>query len=450
MGGRYKAYTEYKESGVSWLSVQPNSWSSTQVKYGFGVTLGKMLQNEPKDKSFSLKPYLKAANIQQFGIDISKVDFMWFSITELKSLRLKTDDLLISEGGDVGRSALWNDELEECYIQNAINRARALKRNSTKFLFYWMQFLKNAGYIDILCNKATIAHYTAEKVQATLFFKPSYDEQEKIASFLDHETAKIDTLIAKQEKLIDLLKEKRQAVISHAVTKGLNPNAPMKDSGVEWLGVVPEHWTIVPIKQLAELTPKKSQISGLEDRECSFVPMEKLKQDRLVLDESRKLKEVYNGYTYFENEDILLAKVTPCFENKNMVIARNLVNGIGFGSSEIYVIRCTAKVYNEFLYFRLQESLFMNFAIASMSGAGGLKRVPSDVITNFTIALPALHEQLLIIDAIKRKISRIDDLLDKANVAIGLIKERKSALISAAVTGKIDVRDWQGLTEAKY
>ena len=237
--------------------------------------------------------------------------------------------------------------------------------------------------------------------------------------------------------------QKRQAVISHAVTKGLNPNAPMRDSGVEWLGEVPEHWVIIPNKRLFELTPKKSQIEYKKNELCNFIPMEKLKQDSLVLDEERVIDSVFDGYTYFENEDILMAKVTPCFENKNMVVARNMKNGIGFGSSEIYVLRCNSKINNDFMYYRLQEDNFMNIAIAAMTGAGGLKRVPSDVIMHFILALPPLDEQLRIVLELKEKLAIFDELSIKANSAIKFMKERKTALISAAVTGKIDVRDWE-------
>jgi len=121
--------------------------------------------------------------------------------------------------------------------------------------------LKDSDYIDILCNKATIAHYTAEKVENSPLFIPSDEEAEEIANFLDHETGEIDTLIEKQQQLIKLLKEKRQAVISHAVTKGLNPNAPMRDSGVEWLGEAPEGWKIFPSKQLFPESKKRASLS---------------------------------------------------------------------------------------------------------------------------------------------------------------------------------------------
>ena len=128
MAGRYKEYPEYKDSGVKWLGNMPSHWLSTKVKYGYDVTLGKMLQKEKKAFGDELKPYLKALNIQPSGIWLGSVEEMWFSQNDLRCLRLKRGDILISEGGDVGRAAIWNEELPECYMQNAINRARPLRK----------------------------------------------------------------------------------------------------------------------------------------------------------------------------------------------------------------------------------------------------------------------------------------------------------------------------------
>ncbi|WP_432225519.1 restriction endonuclease subunit S [Enterobacter wuhouensis] len=207
-----------KDSGVEWLDSIPKKWTPTQVKYGFNITLGKMLQKTKQSVSDELKPYLKAQNIQPNGINLDIVDKMWFSDTEKQRLKLKINDILISEGGDIGRSVIWKAELEECYIQNAINRARPLSKNSSSFFYYWMVFLKSSDYINIICNKATIAHYTAEKLECTPIFLPDEIQQEIISIFLDDETAKIDTLIQKQLQQIDLLKERRAALISAAVT----------------------------------------------------------------------------------------------------------------------------------------------------------------------------------------------------------------------------------------
>ncbi|EJQ2005595.1 restriction endonuclease subunit S [Cronobacter sakazakii] len=208
-----------------------------------------------------------------------------------------------------------------------------------------------------------------------------------------------------------------------------------KDSGVEWLGEIPGHWKTLAIKHVAQLNPSKSCIS-LEKIKgmCSFVPMEKLKFNSLSLDEVKDVSDVYNGYTYFENEDILIAKVTPCFENKNMVVAHDLHNGIGFGSSEIYILRCNDIINNDFLFYRLQEDNFMSIAEGAMTGAGGLKRVPSELLNNFKFGLPGKKEQSIIVNFLKHETAKIDNLIEKQQQLIELLKEKRQAVISHAVT----------------
>ena len=208
-----------------------------------------------------------------------------------------------------------------------------------------------------------------------------------------------------------------------------------KDSGVEWLGEIPNHWEVVPIKHLAILNPKKSTLSqDLMSDECSFVPMEKLKFNSLVLDEKKVIKDVYDGYTYFENEDILVAKVTPCFENNNTTIAKDLINGVGFGSSEIFVLRVNNKVNNRYLFYRLLETIFISVATAAMTGAGGLRRVPAETINTYSIAVPNIDEQTQIANFLDHETAQIDTLIDKQQTLIQLLKEKRQAVISHAVT----------------
>ena len=234
----FQKYAEYKESGVEWLGEVPKHWEVSLLKRRYQVTLGKMLKSNQTSPNETEEFYLRAANIHWRGVDTTDVKRMWFTPEEKNKLKLCKGDLLVSEGGDVGRSALWNDEIGGCYIQNSINRIRARENADTRFLFYWMYFIKQADYIDMICNKATIAHFTVEKVEATPCVYPPLEEQNQIAAFLDKETTKTDTFIDKQEQLITLLQEKRQAIISHAVTRGLDPNVKMKDSGIEWLKVL--------------------------------------------------------------------------------------------------------------------------------------------------------------------------------------------------------------------
>ncbi|WP_455819214.1 restriction endonuclease subunit S [Pseudomonas cerasi] len=208
-----------------------------------------------------------------------------------------------------------------------------------------------------------------------------------------------------------------------------------KDSGVQSLGDVPAHWLSIAIKYVAILNPSKNILSSDKMKEtCSFIPMEKLKLNSIVLDEVKDVKDVFGGYTFFEDDDVLVAKVTPCFENKNMAVASGLENGIGFGSSEIYVLRCNDKINNGFLYYRLQEDNFMAIAEGAMTGAGGLKRVPSEILSSFLLSLPTLIEQLRITEFLNYETAKIDSLIEKQQQLIELLKEKRQAVISHAVT----------------
>jgi type I restriction enzyme S subunit len=436
MTGRYKAYPEYKDSGVEWLKEMPAHWELLKAKHIF-----KKVQRPVRPEDGIVTAFRDGEVTLRSN---RRTDGFTNAAKEIGYQGVRKGDLLVHAMDGFAGAIGISDSNGKCSPVCSVCTPWQLSQINSRYYGYLVRQLAVTGYITSLAKgiRERSTEFRFNEFSSLFLAMPPKVEQQRIANFLDHETAKIDTLIAKQEKLIELLKEKRQAVISHAVTKGLNPDAPMRDSGVEWLGEVPEHWVVIPNKRLFELTPKKSQIEYKKNELCNFIPMEKLKQDSLVLDEERLINSVFDGYTYFENEDILMAKVTPCFENKNMVVARNMKNGIGFGSSEIYVLRCNSKINNDFMYYRLQENTFMNIAIAAMTGAGGLKRVPSDVILNFILALPPLDEQLIIVQELKEKLAIFDELSIKANSAINLMQERKTALISAAVTGKIDVRDW--------
>lgn len=237
----------------TWFSELPDQWKQGQLKRFYSVRLGKMLQPTLLNPSDKLIPYMRAANISWAGPAISDIKEMWASPEEIINNKLEIGDLLISEGGDVGRSCIWNGEIPLCIFQNAINRVRPRQLNSSKFLYYLMQAVKESGWIDILCNKATIAHFTAEKVNSLEIPIPNPTEQHRIAAYLDQQTAKIDRLMDLRRRQIALLKEQRAALIQQAVTRGLNPNVPMKDSGLPWLGEIPAHWSIMPLGRLAKL-----------------------------------------------------------------------------------------------------------------------------------------------------------------------------------------------------
>ncbi|MCO5339959.1 restriction endonuclease subunit S [Delftia tsuruhatensis] len=398
-----------------------------------------MLQKEKNLPSDEFKPYLKAVNIQPSGVSISSVEEMWFSIHELRSLRLRKGDLLISEGGDVGRSAIWNDELPECYIQNAINRARPRRNQSSSFLYYWMMMLKESSYIEVLCNKATIAHYTVDKLESSPLFLPPDSEAETIAAFLDHETAKIDALIEKQQRLIELLKEKRQAVISHAVTKGLNPNAPMKDSGVEWLGEVPAHWQIAPLKRFADVIDCKHFTVQFLDEGLPIVSIRELRDDLIDISNA---KMTSRSEWNFLREGRIPLQGDIIFCRNASVGAAGYVNGdFDFCmGQDVCLIR--TGLANRYMHFQITSRHVREQIEAFLVGAT-IRRANVEEIRGLVVAYPPENEQKKIEKHLETVLSEFDALSQKAERTVALLIERRTALISAAVTGKIDVRDWQ-------
>lgn len=443
MNGRYKAYGEYKESGVEWCNKLPLKWKGSNLRWLSYIYAGGTPSKNILDYwENGIVPWINSGAVNQ-GYVVTPSTYISKVAFENSSAKwIPKDSLVVALAGQGKTKGM----VAQLRIDTTCNQSMAAivfkKSIHSRYVFWWLrsnyQNIRNMSGGDL---RDGLNLEILGDIQCPL---PSDDECFKISIFLDHETAKIDTLIDKQQQLIELLKEKRQAVISHAVTKGLDPDVPMKDSGVEWLGEVPEHWKITSTKYVAILNPNKSElkINNMLNL-CSFVSMEKIKLDSLVLDEDKTMIEVFNGYTYFRNDDVLMAKVTPCFENKNMVIANNLTNGIGFGTSEIYVLRCKSNLNKEYFLYRIQEDNFMEMAIAAMTGAGGLKRVPAEMLNSYLFAMPQYHEQAKIADFLDIKISKINEMLGLQQQQIELLKERRTALISAAVTGKIDVRDWQ-------
>lgn len=271
---------------------------------------------------------------------------------------------------------------------------------------------------------------------------PSLDEQKLIAGFLDKRLAQVDALIAKQETLLEKLAEQRVALISHAVTKGLNPDVKLQKSDSEILGRYPETWKVKRLRFEIETNPSKSEIKLEESELVSFIPMEAVSVGGgLDLSNERMISEVSSGYTYFADGDVIVAKITPCFENGKASIAENLHQGMAFGTTELHVLRCKKDLLNKFLFFIIQSDKFMKYGESEMYGAGGQKRVPERFIKDYLIALPSLVEQKQICDFIESQLSHLDGLVQKVESTIATFKEYRSTLITQVVTGKIDVRN---------
>ena len=208
-----------------------------------------------------------------------------------------------------------------------------------------------------------------------------------------------------------------------------------KDSGIPWLGKVPEHWEVKRLRFTVNLNPVKSELDIPEDTLVSFIPMEAVNFDKnLTLTEERNLDEVYKGYTYFKNGDVVLAKITPCFENGKSAIAQNLTNGIAFGTTELHVLRSQNSINNHFLYYLIKSDSFMKIGESEMYGAGGQKRIPEEFIKNFFIGLPPYYEQTAIAHYLDTKLGEIDALIGKQQTLLEKLAEQRTAVITHAVT----------------
>jgi type I restriction enzyme S subunit len=219
-----------------------------------------------------------------------------------------------------------------------------------------------------------------------------------------------------------------------------------KDSGIEWLGEVPKHWDVKRLRRVVTMNPSKSEIAHLDrDVEVSFLPMEAVGENgELDLTRTRPISEVENGYTYFRNGDVTYAKITPCFENGKGALMQKLEQGVGFGTTELTVVRAkSGHSDGAFIDWLFRSPEFRKNGEASMYGAGGQKRVPDDFVREFLTGIPPVTEQSAIAQFLVIETTKIDSLIAEQEKLIELLKERRSALISAAVTGKIDVRGLQ-------
>ncbi|MEY0244093.1 restriction endonuclease subunit S [Morganella morganii] len=240
---KYKAYPEYKDSGVEWLGVIPVSWKVTRLKLETLLNMGQSPSSDDCNIEGNGLAFLQGN--AEFG-KINPIEKQYCPVAKKTA---NPGDILFSVRAPVG-AINYADK------KYGIGRGLCSISESKKIIssFLWWLLPTYKYQLDAIATGSTFEAVSAEQLGNLSFTLPSISEQFQIADFLDHETAKIDNLIEKQQQLIELLKEKRQAVISHAVTKGLNPDVPMKDSGVEWLGEVPEHWELVPLKYLCNFS----------------------------------------------------------------------------------------------------------------------------------------------------------------------------------------------------
>ncbi|AYY52246.1 restriction endonuclease subunit S [Acinetobacter baumannii] len=445
---KYQKYTEYKESGVEWLGEIPRHWDSKPLKYLCTYNVEVLPETTAKDAEIQ---YIDIGSVSAVN-GISKIETMIFKDAPSRARRIVRDgDVIVSTVRTYLEAiAPINNPPENLIVSTGF---AVIRPNQYLYKSFASYCLRAKGFIkEVVARSVGVSYPAINSSDLVNIAIPSieYAEQVKIANFLDHETTKIDHLIEKQQQLIELLKEKRQAVISHAVTKGLDPNVPMKDSGVAWLGEVPEHWGIWKFAHIAPIitcgvasTPTYVE----EDVGMPFLSAQNIKNNKLSLHKfnyiPHSLHEQLTKYRKPELGDILVTRV-----------------GAGIGEACIVDIDLEFSIYVSLTHIRVNSNIANNKFVMYFFGTdyckflnyegtvtgGGVGNLNVNNVVKYKIALPSLQEQQKIVEYIDHYVTKQDELILKAESAISLMQERRTALISAAVTGKIDVRNWQSPT----
>ena len=435
---KLKPYPKYRDSGILWIGEIPEGWGVRKINYIF-------INRKEKNKM------LKINNILSVLKDIGVIRYEDKGNIGNKSsdnpanykIVYPNDIVLNSMNFYIGSVGISKElgVTSSVYIILVLN---PLYENLAQYFYFVFKnnlFQKYAGRLGkgIMEIREAIKY---EDLKDEILPVPSLLTQTIIANFLDKRTVKINALIEKDKKLIMLLKEKRTALINHAVTKGLNPNAKFKDSGIPWIDKIPEGWEVKRLKFNALVNSSGKKVLSDPKLLVNFLPMEKVSKNGEYDTKSKtEYREVSSGYTYFENSDVLVAKITPCFENGKGALVNNLEQGFGFGTTEFHVIRSYDQLNSKYLFYLTKTHLFRVMGEAFMEGTAGQKRVPADFVKNFIMVSPPKLEQQKIVYYLDQATSKIDKTIEKIEKKIVLLEEYKKSLINNAVTGKIDVRE---------
>ena len=447
---RYRSDDELKDSGVEWIGKIPKDWEVKRIKHLFELKKDKSDEENPTVLSLTQKG-LKIRDVSNNEGQLAST-YVGYTKIEKNDFILNPMDLISG----------YTDKAEiEGVISPAYTTFRSKNKVNINHDYYkrYFQMHYHHNFLFPWGEGVSFEHRWTLKNEVFLnlpVITNTLEEQERIANFLDEKTSQFDLIISKKEKLIERLEEAKKSLISEVVTGKVKvvknddgyelikrSSEEMKDSGVEWLGSIPKDWEVKKLKYIATINPPKSSVKKFVDKDIdvSFVPMDSVRLGNIKLDKTKKISEVIDGYTLFEDNDIVMAKVTPCFENRNIAICKGLTNKIGFGSSELNTIRVYENKDIKFMFYHLQEQKFMDTATYQMTGAGGLKRVPTSFLLNAQFTYPSDNEKYMLVSYLENYIDKIDNISEKTKEQIEKLKEAKQSLISEAVTGKIEILD---------
>ncbi|MFA7608212.1 MAG: restriction endonuclease subunit S [Rhodocyclaceae bacterium] len=439
----FPRYPAYKDSGVEWLGEVPDHWEAWKLAHAFG-SIGSGTTPPSNEEQWYDNvgiPWVTTGELRENIIMETKKSVTNAALDKFSALRVHPAGSLVVAmyGATIGRLGILGIDAVTNQACCVLSTPRHL---DIAFTYYWLQGFKQI-IIDLFSTGGGQPNINQDVVASLRIPAPGLAEQAAIANFLDHETAKIDALVAEQERLIELLKEKRQAVISHAVTKGLDPSVPMKDSGVEWLGEVPAHWGVTTIKRIVStpVTDGPHETPVFLDEGIPFVSAEAVSSGRIdferirgfiSLEDHRRFSQKYIP----QRDDIFMIK-SGATTGVSAIVETDVEFNIW---SPLAVIRCGPDVLPRFALHFIRSRNFLEGVTLGWS-FGTQQNIGMGVIENLSIVVPPLATQTEIVELLDKYAAQADELIGEAEKTITILQERRTALISAAVTGQIDVRN---------
>ncbi len=433
----FPKYPAYKDSGVEWLGAVPEGWKVSGIKFFADLITGITPPSDDLDNYAEEGwPWVRPEDLNDSGKPVLASKFLTDQGWRF-CRKVKRGSTLICCIGTIGKIGFVDSDV--CTNQQI---TAVVPRGNGRFFFYAMQALKPA--FDVSATGNVLRILNSERLGNVTMAVPDHGEAESIARFLDHETARIDALIEEQQRLIELLKEKRQAVISHAVTKGLDPTAPMKDSGVEWLGEVPAHWDFGSFRRAIKSVSNGTTADQVdEDANAIAVSrIETISTGEINFEKVGYVKpEDAASRFILKSGDILFSHINSLSMIGNVALyrgSRPLLHGMN-----LLRIQPASGVMGEWIFYWLKSKNIRQEVESRAKPAINQASISTDSVRSLPVLIPPESEQIQIVRHLDCVVARIDTLTQETVDLVALLQERRSALISAAVTGKIDVRDWQ-------
>lgn len=433
-----KEYKKYIDSGLDWVGKIPYEWSQTQLKYISSISKGKKAKEDYQDFKEGMIPYLSMEYLRN---QTESPSFVFEDDSNV--VLVDENDLLIlwdgSKAGEIvkAKKGALSSTMGKIHLESQLLQS--------SFLAYYLKYAEQ--YIQANTVGMGIPHVSGEVLRTLFIACPNLKEQTQIASYLDHQTAIIDELIKQKEKLIELLKEKRQAVINEAVTKGLNPKAIMKDSGDKWIGKIPSDWNLSKIKFIAKIQGRvgykgytKEDIVSVGEGALTLGAKHIDKENNLNLSNPEYIK----WEKYYESPEIMVKKDDVIFTQRGSLGKVCHINS-DIGKATInpsMVILSPIKVFPRYLYYWLACDRIQN-EVEVLQSNTAVPMISQFQLSNFPITLPPYDIQKEIVQKIDSSIEDLKRLMDFSFSQIEKLKEYRQSIISEAVTGKIDVREWQ-------